>query len=396
MPLLPQSQRSRSAENLVGLLRPIVRTLPSLDAFVWSDSTGLPGSGEDNGDDLSLVISTTHSYEQLYADVDKARKALESEGTFPQVWHNLRMANTRFQVNMDSNLMARLSLEPPQISKTLQVFLSGDQSLKFSKDGISYDITLKGKQDPWDLNALYVTNKQGKRISLGTVAEMVAVSGPEKLAHYQQMRSLVLSTTLPRGMDLGEGINKFRSHVDRLLPGHYKKTWTGKAKTYQESRHTLWILLFLALCFIYAILAVQFENFKDPLLILGTVPLATAGGLGLTWLTQGSLNIYTQIGLVTLVGLITKHGILIISFANELKQDRPLSQALLQAASRRLRPILMTTAAMVIGMLPLVISRGAGHESQQAMGIVLVGGLLVGTLLTLFMLPWLYRRTSKG
>lgn len=250
-----------------------------------------------------------------------------------------------------------------------------------------YSITLKGKQSPWDLNELYVTNESGKRISLGVVAKMIPTSGAETLYHYNQMRSVVLTADLPKGESLDNSMKTFFTEVSKNLPSTYKKTWYGNAKTFGESKKIMITLFFLAIIFIFAILAVQFENFIDPFIILLTVPLACLGALSFVWIFNGSINIFTQIGLITLIGLITKHGILIVEFSNQLEKELTLNEAIIQASSLRLRPILMTTSAMIFGAIPLMLSSDAGHEAQRAIGIVLVGGLSFGTFFTLFVLP---------
>jgi multidrug efflux pump len=250
-----------------------------------------------------------------------------------------------------------------------------------------YDITLQGNTTPWDLNSLYLMNNKGNRISLGAVAEMIPTIGPSKLFHYNQMRSVTISTDLPAKMSLEEGMENFLQEVKKNLPINYRTTWTGAAKAFDASQNTITLLFVLSILFIYAILAIQFENFSDPFIILLTVPLACFGGLGLVWINGGSFNIYTQIGLVTLIGLITKHGILIVEFVNQLREKNDLHTAIVQAASLRLRPILMTTGAMVFGIIPLVFSKNAGHEAMHAMGVMLIGGLVVGTFFTLYVLP---------
>jgi multidrug efflux pump len=272
----------------------------------------------------------------------------------------------------------------------IEVFFSGDQSLNFTKDGLLYPISLNGSPSPWDLNELYLTNRHGKHISLGTFATIVPTGGPDKLSHYNQMRSVTLSTDVPKELSFGKAMHQFLEEASLTLPPSYKKTWSGAAKAYGESKTTMMLLFLLAIVFIFAILAVQFENFTDPCIILLTVPLACLGGLLFVWIFKGSLNVYTQIGLITLIGLITKHGILIVEFANQLGKTMPVKEAILQAAALRLRPILMTTGAMLFGAIPLVVSNDAGHEAQRAIGIVLVGGLAFGTFFTLFVLPTVY------
>jgi multidrug efflux pump len=390
-PLHPQSLRSRSAQQIIDSLKPIVDTIPSIDTQVWSWDSALPGNdGSINSGELSLIISSPDTYEDMFKTVERIRTFLDQEKYFDSVCHDLKLDTPAYRVDLDTYEMGRLNLTHKQIAKTIEIFFSGNQTLTFMKDGLSYAITLKGKESPWSLAELYVTNKMGKKICLGAVAKLVATSGPQNLYHYNQMRSVMLNANLPKGKKLGAEMDGFLHKVKSHLPFTYKTNWEGAARSYEESKALMLTLFFLAIIFIFAILSAQFENFFDPAIILLTVPLASLGALFLVWACEGALNIYTQIGLVTLVGLITKHGILIVAFTNDLCKEMPLANALVQACSLRLRPILMTTSAMVFGAIPLVLSQDAGHEAQRAMGIVLVGGLTFGTALTLFVLPTIY------
>ena len=205
------------------------------------------------------------------------------------------------------------------------------------------------------------------------------------------MRSVIISADLSSSEKIENTMPKFFQALDKNLPSTYKKNWTGVAKAYFESKMTMALLFFLALVFIFAILSVQFDNFIDPLIILLTVPLACSGALFFVWIFGQSINIYTQVGLITLIGLITKHGILIVEFANQLRaQKMPLLDAVIEASSLRLRPILMTTGAMLFGAIPLVLSHDAGFEARRAIGTVLIGGIGFGTVFTLFVLPTVY------
>ena len=205
------------------------------------------------------------------------------------------------------------------------------------------------------------------------------------------MRSTTLHVQLRSDDSTAKAINKLWTMAKTEMPQQYKLSWAGAAKTFHESSNTVLFLLMLSLVFIYAILSVQFDNFIDPLIILFTVPLACSGALLCTYLFGQSLNIFTQVGLITLIGLISKHGILIVEFANQLhKEGLPFIDAIQKAAALRLRPILMTTGAMVFGALPLILSHDAGAESRHAIGTVLIGGLCFGTLFTLFVLPAIY------
>ena len=387
LPLKPQNERPRKAADILESIRERVSQIPSIDAFPWNHDSGLPGVNDSRDSDLNLAISSTKSYPKLFAQAEKIRKVLSDDPRFINVRHNLKLDTPNYVIDLDTNEMSHLKITSQQIAKAIEVFFSGDQTLNFSKDGILYMITLKGRQSPWDLNEIYIVNPFGKRISLGAVAKLIPTSSPEKLYHYNQMRSVIISADLPKNASLGEAMGPFYKKISEQLSSDYKMAWMGEAKKFNESRHTMLMLFFLSILFIYAILAAQFENFIDPFIILFTVPLACLGGLAFVKLIGGSLNIYTQIGLITLIGLITKHGILIVEFTNQLARDMSLKEAVIQASFLRLRPILMTTGAMVFGAIPLVISQDAGHEAQCAIGSVLLGGLLIGTFFTLFMLP---------
>lgn len=388
LPLKPQNQRSRSAQQIVEAIRPSINQLPSIDAYPWSHDSGLPGIGEANRDgQLALAISSTESYSSLFKAAEKVRQVLDANPLFQNIRHNLKLDTPNYRIDIDTNEMSHLKITAQQIAKTIEVFFSGDQSLNFSKDGILYMLTVKSNHLPWSLNELYVVNPFGKRISLGAIAKIISTSNPDSLYHYNQMRSVILSADLPKNIPLGNAIVPFYKQVSEHLPPAYKKSWIGRVKIFNESKNTMTMLFLLAIVFIYAILAIQFENFIDPFIILLTVPLACLGALFFVKFSGGTLNIYTQIGLITLIGLITKHGILIVEFTNQLKSTTPLKEAVMKASALRLRPILMTTGAMIFGTIPLILSNDAGHEAQRAIGIVLLGGLLLGTSFTLFVLP---------
>ncbi len=397
LPLKPQADRKRSATEIVESIRPLVTTIPSVDVYPWSWDSGLPGLDDSiTGSELSLTISTTESYRQLFEQVEQAREALEKEKAFPSIRHDLKLDTPGYRIDLFTNEMANLNLTAGQIAKTIEIFFSGDKSLNFSKDGILYPLTLKGSQSPWTLGELYITNPTGHRISLAAVADIVPIAQPENLYHYNQMRSAVLTANLAKDEKIESAMPKLLNTVDATLPSYYKKTWIGAAKAYSESQTTMTILFLLAIVFIFAILSAQFENFIDPFIILLTVPLACGGALFFVWLCNQSMNIYTQVGLITLIGLISKHGILIVEFANQLKKSGlSAMEAIIQASSLRLRPILMTTGAMIFGAIPLIMSHDAGYESRHTIGTVLIGGLSFGTVFTLFILPTVYLMVKK-
>lgn len=397
IPLKPHRARQRSAQQIVSALKTRTEQLPSLDPWVWSWDSGLPGMDDtQNSNSLELTISTTENFDHLFAATETLKKALDESKQFATTSYDLRLDSLGYSINIDQNALAKLGLTPSQVAKTIEVFFSGDKSMSFQKEGVAYNLSLQGSSKPWTLDELYLTTPIGKRVSLSSVAQMKRRAQPTALEHVNQMRSTTLSAQLPAHQSIKQGMDKLSSLAKQNLPSQYKLSWSGAAKTYNESSHTMALLFALSLLFIYAILAAQFENFIYPFIILFTVPLACFGALLCTYLFNQSLNIYTQVGFVTLIGLISKHGILIVEFANQLQQEGlPLIEAIKTSCARRLRPILMTTGAMIFGAIPLVLSHDAGAEARQAIGIVLIGGLAIGTLFTLFVLPTVYFIISK-
>jgi multidrug efflux pump len=389
--LKPKKERGKSALALKQEVYAKLVDFPSVDLYPWIIDSGLPGLDSSDGSDLKMIISTVDSYSILYGVAEKLTKVSRDTKAFPALAHDLNLNSKAYVIDFDSNLLAALNLDSVGISKLLSIFFSGDMTLTFNKDGVFYPITIKGERKPWTLDELYMTNKMGSRISLGTVGVLKSTANPDTLFHYNQMRSLSLAAQVDDNIPLVRNMDKLKMIVDANLPSGYRQTWIGIAKAYKESASTMMTLILLAIVFIYAILSVQFESFLDPLIVMLTVPLAAMGALFVLWIFGQTMNIYTQIGLITLIGLITKNGILIVEFANQqLKNGMTTIDAVKKAAQLRLRPILMTTSAMILGTIPLVLSNSSGSESRRVIGAILVGGLSFGTLLTLVLLPTLY------
>lgn len=385
------ASRDRTPAMISDFLEPEMNAFPSIDVHVWRSDSGLPGVDDAiNGTQLALAVSTAGTYRDLFTTMESARKNIEDKKIFQTVSHNLRLDNPGYEVVLNKKILSTLGILPSQVAKTIEVFFSGEQSLHFEKERITYPITLKGETKPWTLNELYITNAKNKRISLGAFAELRSTSVPKELMHYNQMRTALLKTSFNSEQKLHTMMPVMWELSSEAISRDFKREWYGAAKTYLQSSMTMLFLFGMALVFIYAILAIQFDNFIDPLVIMFTVPLGCSGALFLSYLSGDSLNIYSQIGLITLIGLITKHGILIVEFSNKLRTTTSLKDAAIQAAVLRLRPILMTTCAMVLGSLPLVFAKGAGAEARHSIGFILTGGLFFGTFFTLFILPVLY------
>ena len=271
---------------------------------------------------------------------------------------------------------------------------------RFNQNGEQYDVIVQvapdARRTPGDLNDIYVRGRTGTMVQLSNLVHMRETVAPKELNRFNQFRSATITGNTAPGYSLGEGLDFLESAAQRVLPASARYDLSGESREFKEAGGSLLFVFVLALGFIYLVLAAQFESFVDPLIIMLTVPLTMTGALLALKLTGGTLNIYSEIGLVTLIGLISKHGILIVEFANTLQaQGKSIRDAVIEAAGLRLRPILMTTSAMVAGALPLAMAAGAGAQSRQAIGWVIVGGMTFGTLLTLLVLPTAYTLLAK-
>lgn len=388
VPLKPQAERDRSAADIVKDLQKFANPLPSIDAYAWSYDTGLPGLENDSSSgELAFTIATSEGYRYLSNIADQIKESLENPNAFSDVRQKLKLDTSSYRLEFDHDKMADLQVTASMVSRALQILFHKNQTLEFNKDGILYPITLKGDAVLWNLSEAYIVTPQKERVPLSAIAKLVHTAEPSSLSHYNQMRSAMLSAEIPEGMNLQQAIQKMESMIKAELPKDCKFSWIGNAEQFLKNQTNVLLLFLLALLFIYAILAMQFESWMDPFIILLTVPLACLGGLGTLYAAGGTLNIFSQIGIITLIGLITKHGILIVEFTHQLAEKMPLKDAILEAATLRLRPILMTSGAMLAGTVPLVLAGGAGHEARSAIGWVLLGGLTVGTIFTLWILP---------
>jgi multidrug efflux pump len=258
-----------------------------------------------------------------------------------------------------------------------------------------------GRARPNDIERLFVRGRDNRMIPLSSLVTVREAVSPRELNHFNQRRSVSITANLAPGFALGEALQFMDATAEQLLPAGYATELNGMSREFRASSGALGLVFVLALFFIFLVLAAQFESFVDPFVILLSVPLSMVGALAALKLSGGTLNVYSQIGLITLVGLITKHGILIVEFANQQRQEGlGVMEAAQRAAALRLRPILMTTGAMVLGAVPLAIATGAGAESRQQIGWVIVGGMTLGTLLTIFVVPTMYtlfaRKSTPG
>jgi multidrug efflux pump len=271
---------------------------------------------------------------------------------------------------------------------------------RYNQNGEQYDVIVQVAPDdrrtPGDLSDIYVRGHKGAMVQLSNLVRTHETVAPKELNRFNQFRAATITGNIAAGYSLGEGLDFLEAAAKRVLPSTVRYDFNGESREFKEAGSSLLFVFILALGFIFLVLAAQFESFIDPLIIMLTVPLSMTGALLALSLSGGTLNIYSQIGLVTLIGLISKHGILIVEFANSLQeQGKPMREAVIEAAVLRLRPILMTTCAMVAGAIPLAFAAGAGAESRQEIGWVIVGGMTFGTLLTLFVVPTAYTLLAR-
>jgi multidrug efflux pump len=281
------------------------------------------------------------------------------------------------------------------VGRTLETMLGGRQVTRFKKDGEQYDVIVQvapvDRASPGDISDTYVRARDSGMVQLSNLVDVKEGVAPQSLNHFNRLRAVKVTGTLAPGYAVGDALKAMDEAAKRALPPNTLTDLDGQSREFRKSGGEIYFTFVLALIFIYLVLAAQFESFGNPFVIMLSVPLSMTGALFVLWLTGGTLNIYSQVGLVTLVGLITKHGILIVEFSNQLRaKGEALFDAVVDAATLRLRPILMTTGAMVLGSVPLALASGAGAESRTQIGWVIVGGMTFGTLLTLFVVPTAY------
>jgi multidrug efflux pump len=391
-PLVPHEKRVRGQREIVASLEPIAKTVPSIDVYPWGYESGIIniGSARD-ANNVTFSLLTTGTYKDLAEASNKLLGALNASGKFIYAVQDSKFDSQKFDIIIDKTKFAELGINPLAASRAINTMFSGNQTMEFQKDDTRYPITIEGDKSPWSLNEIYIIGNDGTRIPMGAFAKMQANVSMSSLKHHNQMRAANFTAMPMPPNNVESTMSVVEEALKSTLPNSFMINWTGSAEMQKEASGTMTLLFMMALIFIYAILAIQFNSFVDPIIIMFTVPLACSGALLMNFLFGFSINVYTQIGLITLVGLITKHGILMVEFANQLREKgEDIKSAIMHSSKLRLRPILMTTGAMILGAVPLIIASGAGAEARHAIGVVLVSGLGFGTIFTLFVLPKIY------
>ncbi|WP_447649300.1 multidrug efflux RND transporter permease subunit [Pseudomonas abietaniphila] len=389
--LKPWDERSRTQMELLPEVQAKLEQITGLQIFGFN-LPSLPGTGE--GLPFQFVINTPNDYPALLEVVDRIKKRATESGKFAFLDVDLAFDKPEVVVDIDRAKAAQMGVSMQDLGGSLATLLGEAEINRFTIDGRSYKVIAQVERayrdNPQWLANYYVKNSEGKMLPLSTLITVSDRARPRQLNQFQQLNSAIISGFPLASM--GEAIETVRQIASEEAPAGFAYDYAGASRQYVQEGNALWVTFGLALAIIFLVLAAQFESFRDPLVILVTVPLSICGALIPLFLGISTLNIYTQVGLVTLIGLISKHGILVVEFANQLRRDKGLSvrEAVEEAAAIRLRPVLMTTAAMVFGMVPLILATGAGAVSRFDIGLVIATGMSVGTLFTLFVLPCVY------
>ena len=385
-------KRTRSTIEIARELQPQFNALPGVTAFPITPPSLGQGFRERP---LNFVIQTSDSYQNLNAVV---RQMLDEIAKNPGIVSpdvDLRLNKPSLRIDIERDKAADLGVSVEVVAKAIETLLGGRNVTRYKRDAEQYDVIVQtqasGRSTPEDIDRIYVRGKNDAMIPLSALVKVRESVSPRELNHFGQRRSVSITASLSADYSLGEALTFMNQAAGKVLKPGYSTDLNGTSREFKNSQGALAIVFVLALVFIFLVLAAQFESFVDPLVIMLSVPLSMIGALMTLKWSGGSLNVYSQIGLITLVGLITKHGILIVEFTNQLRgQGMEMIDALVKASAQRLRPILMTTGAMVLGAVPLALADGAGAESRRQIGWVIVGGMSLGTLLTIFVVPTMY------
>ena len=388
----PWEQRTKTTLEIAREMTPAIAGLPGVTAFpITPPSLGQPFRDRP----LNFVIVTTDSYQNLAQVVRTFQEEIAKNPGIVSVDTDLRLNKPEISMDVDRERAADMGVPIDNIARAVETMMGGRQVTRYKREGDQYDVMVQtspsGRDTPDDIEHIFVRGRNDAMIPLSALVRIKEVVVPRELNHFGQRRSASITANIAPNYSLGEAIVFMNETAKKVLKPGYATDLNGTSREFVKTSGSLVIVFILSLLFIFLVLAAQFESFVDPLVILFSVPLSMVGALLALQLSGGTLNVFSQIGLITLVGLITKHGILIVEFANQLRAEgMDALEAVKQSATLRLRPILMTTGAMVLGAIPLALATGAGAESRKQIGWVIVGGMSLGTLLTIFVVPTMY------
>lgn len=390
-------ERKRGTAEILKELQPKLLSIPGVLAFAVAP----PSLGQSpRVRPINFVVLTSEPYDKLQATVAPFVAEMQRHPGLQGVDVDLKLNKPEIKIEIDRQRAADAGVQVEAIGRALETMLGGRQVTRFKRDGEQYDVMVQldasARASPRDIADIYVRGRGDTMVPLASLVSVKESVAPRELNHFAQRRAVTITANLSPGYSLGEAITMMETSAQKYLKPGYAIDYNGETREFKLSSTALYLTFILALAFIYLVLAAQFESFIDPLIIMFSVPLSMTGALALLKYGGGSINVYSQIGLITLVGLITKHGILIVEFANQLQQQgKTPMEAVFESAKLRLRPILMTTGAMVLGAVPLALSTGAGAESRTQIGLVIVGGMSFGTVLTLFVVPVVYSLIAR-
>jgi len=396
--LTPWDERERKQQEIVKELAPQLRQFPGVLAY----ATNPPSLGQNSSSrPVWIALQSQGEYSELNKMVEKVLAEAEKLPELANLETRLKLNKPELKVTVNRDKAADVGAQVETIGRTLETMLGGRQVTRFKQNGKQYDVIVQvadiERTNPDDLSKIYVRGANGQMVQLSNLVDLRESVAPRELGRMNQLRAADITANIAPGYSQGEALAALEAAARRVLPASVQIDYIGQAREYVQASGDIYFTFILALLFIYLVLAAQFESFIDPFIIMLTVPLSMTGALLALKYGGGTMNIYSQVGLVTLVGLITKNGILIVEFANQLQeQGKGKVDAVVEAAALRLRPILMTTAAMVLGAVPLANAAGAGAESRNQIGLVIVGGLVLGTLLTLFVIPTVYTLLGRN
>lgn len=393
------SERKRSQQQIAQMLTRNVMSLTDAKAFVIQDQT-INGSGGSRAGLPVQYILQNQDFSKLQQYLPKFLEEVNKNNVFQGVDVNLKFNRPELEITINRDKAQNLGVSVQSIAQTLQFTYGGVRYGYFTMKGKQYQVigqvNRENRDAPVDLTSLYVRNNKGQLIQLDNLVEVNERSSPPQLYHYNRYKSATISAGLAPGKTIGDGINAMNEIKKKVLDDSFTTDLSGPSRDFAESSGNTMFAFMLALVLVYLVLAAQFESFVDPFIIMLTVPMAIAGALISLWYFNQTLNIFSQIGIIVLLGLVTKNGILIVEFANQKREHEGLDKlrAVKEAAVSRLRPILMTSLATILGALPIALAIGAGAKSRISMGIVIIGGLIFSGILTLFVIPAIYSYLS--
>ncbi|AWV98185.1 efflux RND transporter permease subunit [Arcticibacterium luteifluviistationis] len=395
--LKSKTEREKSQSEWGDYLNTQLKTIPEAKAFVSERQTialnkrgGLP---------IQYVIQAP-GFEKLREYLPKFTEAVQNDPTFTIIDQDLKFSKPELSISIDREKAKSMNVSVADVAQSMQLAFAGQRFSYFNMNGRQYQVIGQfdrgNRNEPIDLRSMYVKNSDDELVQLDNIIKTEEQSSPPQLYHYDRYMSATVSAGLAPGKTIADGIKAMDDIRDKIGDEAILTSLTGSSRDFEESSSNTMFSFILALVLVYLILSAQFESFIDPLIIMLTVPLAIAGAVISLWLFDQTLNIFSQIGIIMLVGLVTKNGILIVEFANQLReQGLTKTEAVIQAATSRLRPILMTTLATCFGAMPIALALGSAGESRRSMGIVVIGGLMLSLMLTLYVIPAMYLYLSK-